>query len=76
MIKEHDRVVLQTDLPDDGLERGDVGTIVNVYGHGDAYDVEFITLVGETITVTTLLADQVRPVRKREITHARLVGKR
>ncbi|MBM4033271.1 MAG: DUF4926 domain-containing protein, partial [Planctomycetes bacterium] len=26
MIREHDRVVLTTDVPEEGLEAGDVGT--------------------------------------------------
>lgn len=71
MIKEHDRVVLKTSVPDDGLEAGDVGTVVHVYRDGQAYEVEFVTLDGRTAAVVTLEASQVRPVSHREITHAR-----
>lgn len=71
MIKEHDRIVLTTGLCEEGLEAGDVGTVVHVYKHGEAYEVEFMTLDGETIAVATLLASQVRPVSRREMTHAR-----
>ena len=71
MIKEHDRIVLKTDLPADGLEAGDVGTVVHIYADGAAYEVEFTTLDGDTAAVVTVEADQARPVHKREITHAR-----
>jgi hypothetical protein len=71
MIKEHDRVVLTVPIPAEGLEAGDVGTVVHIYKDGLAYEVEFITLDGNTAAVVTLEAAQVRPVGKREITHAR-----
>jgi hypothetical protein len=71
MIKEHDRVVLKTRVPDKGLEAGDVGTVVHIYRDGRAYEVEFTTLEGKTAAVVTVEVPQVRPVGKREITHAR-----
>ena len=71
MIREHDRVVLTTPVASEGLEAGDVGAVVHIYRDGEAYEVEFVTLDGRTATVVTLEADQVRPVNKREITHAR-----
>ena len=70
-IKEHERVVLKTPVPAEGLESGDVGTVVHVYRDGLAYEVEFTTLAGKTAAVVTLEAGQVRPVSAREITHAR-----
>jgi uncharacterized protein DUF4926 len=71
MIKEHERVVLKVPVPAEGLEAGDVGTVVHIYRDGKAYEVEFTTLDGNTAAVVTLEASQVRPVGKREITHAR-----
>jgi hypothetical protein len=71
MIKEHDRVVLTTAIPAERLEAGDVGTVVHVYRDGQAFEVEFTTLDGETAAVVTVEAAQVRSVHKREITHAR-----
>ena len=71
MIKEHDRVVLKTDVPAAGLKAGDVGTVVHLYGDRKAFEVEFLTLDGRTAAVVTLEAGQVRPVGPREITHAR-----
>jgi Domain of unknown function (DUF4926) len=71
MIKEHERVVLKTPVRAEGLGAGDVGTVVHVYRGGLAYEVEFVALDGHTAAVATLDAEQVRPVTRREITHAR-----
>jgi len=71
MIKEHKRVVLKSAVPAAGLEAGDVGSAVHVYRDGHAYEVEFTTLDGNTAAVVTVEAAQVRPVHRREITHAR-----
>ena len=71
MIREHERVVLKAPVPAEGLEAGDVGTVVHLDRDGLAYEVEFTTLEGKTAAVVTLEASQVRPVGKREITHAR-----
>jgi len=73
MIRELDSVVLKSDLPEQGLKQGDVGTVVMVHRGGDGFEVEFIALDGETIAVVTLLASQVRPTRRREIAHARVL---
>ena len=73
MIKELDSVVLSADLPDLDLAAGDVGTVVMVHDAGRGYEVEFVTLDGETIAVVTLEADRVRPIGRREIAHARRV---
>ncbi len=74
MIKELDNVVLTSDIPEHGLARGDIGTVVMVHAKGAGYEVEFVTLDGETIAVTTLLASQVRPIDHKEIAHARRVA--
>jgi hypothetical protein len=70
MIRELDSVVLTADLPAQGLKRGDVGTVVLLH-QGGGYEVEFMTLDGETVAVLSLAADQVRPIGRREIAHAR-----
>jgi hypothetical protein len=71
MIKEHDRIVLTKAIPDEGLEVGDVGTVVHVYGDGKAFEVEFTTLDGRTAAVATVDASALRPVTSHEITHSR-----
>jgi hypothetical protein len=72
MMKELDTVVLTADLPEYGLSAGDLGTVVLVHKHG-GYEVECMTLDGETIAVVSLSPTQVRSVGRREIAHARLV---
>lgn len=71
MIKEHDRVVLLEDVPEEGLKAGDVGTVVHVYRQGEAFEVEFMTLDGGTVAIVALPALQVRTVSSRDITHVR-----
>jgi len=72
-IREQDSVVLTEDCPEHGLSKGDIGTVVLTHKNGAGYEVEFVTLQGETIAVVTLTAAQVRNVGRREIAHARLV---
>ena len=71
MIKEHDIIVLTEDVPDEGLTAGDVGTVVHIHNQGEGYEVEFVTFAGQTIAVASLLARQVRPVSKHDISHVR-----
>jgi hypothetical protein len=71
MIKEHDCVVLTADLPEEKLEAGDIGTVVHIHKGGVAYEVEFMTLTGETVAVVTVQASQVRAFNRRELAHAR-----
>ena len=71
MIKELDRIILKSDLPEHNLKSGDIGTVVLVHGNGDGYEVEFVSLDGETVAVVSLYADQVRPIGRGEIAHAR-----
>lgn len=71
MIREHDRVVLTEPVSSLRLESGDVGTIVHVHSGGAAFEVEFVSLDGETSIVSTVKASALRPVLKREIPHVR-----
>lgn len=73
MIRELDRVVLTVDVPDHGLKSGDVGTVVLAHDR-KGFEVEFMTLAGETLAVVSLFPEQVRPIGRREIAHARPVG--
>jgi hypothetical protein len=45
-----------------------------VHDQGAAYEVEFLTLAGETLAVLTLTAAQVRPAAADEIPHVRHVA--
>ncbi len=71
MIREHDIVVLTQDMPAEGLSAGDAGTVVHVHPNSAGYEVEFMTLNGQTIAVVTVMARQVRAVTRRDIVHVR-----
>lgn len=73
-IKELDPVVLTEDLPAEGLRSGDVGWVMLVHRGGAGFEVEFVTLGGETVSVVTLDAGSVRPVGPKEIAHVRAVA--
>jgi hypothetical protein len=70
-INEHDCVVLTADLPGEGLETGDVGTVIHLHKRGAAYEVEFTTLDGRTLTVATVESKNLRPVSGRDVAHVR-----
>jgi hypothetical protein len=65
-IKELDTVVLETDLPDHDLKRGDIGAVVQIYSRA-AIEVEFVTASGHTQALVTLTPTQVRPVGPKDI---------
>ena len=65
MIKELDTVVITVDLPERRLKKGDVGTVVLLHGSA-GYEVEFLTLGGDTLAVVSLSKDQVRSPSSRE----------
>ncbi len=71
MIKEFDQVILAIDKPELNLKKGDIGTVVMVHDGGKGYEVEFVTLDGQTLSVETLKSNQIREIRKREIAHVR-----
>jgi len=71
MIKEHDCIVLLEDLPENSLKAGDIGTVVHIHQGGAGYEVEFMTLAGETVAVITLLPSQLRPIARRDLAHVR-----
>lgn len=71
MIKELDTIVLTKDLPEHHLSKGDVGAVVMVYNNGEAYEVEFVTLNGETIAVETINATFIRAVNNKDVMHVR-----
>jgi Domain of unknown function (DUF4926) len=73
-IVELGTVVLVRDVPEHGLRKGDVGTVVHCYADGRAFEVEMMTGDGTTIAVLTLPPTDVRPLGSREILHAREVA--
>ena len=73
MIKELDSVILDINLPNSPLKKGDLGTVVLIYEHGKGYEVEFNTLDGKSIDVVTLLKSQIREIKHKEIAHVRKI---
>ncbi|HYE64752.1 MAG TPA: DUF4926 domain-containing protein [Pyrinomonadaceae bacterium] len=66
-IKVLDVVALTKDIPEHGLRRGEVGTVVERWKDG-AYEVEFSDDTGEPYAFVALRADQLIPLyyRKRD----------
>jgi len=71
MITEHASVILTEDIPGMRLEAGDVGVVVHVHRNGEAYEVEFMTLDGGTVSIETLAASQVREALSMDVPHVR-----
>ncbi len=64
MLEEHDRIVLTEDLASGRLKGGDVGTIVHIHRDGEAFEVEFLALDGNTAAVATV------PASSSDLVHA------
>jgi hypothetical protein len=57
-LKLFDVVALTTDLPEENLFSGQVGTIVEVYNDGEAFEAEFVDKAGYTYGLLTLRPEQ------------------
>jgi hypothetical protein len=68
-----DVVVLNTDLPAQGLKRGDLGAVVDVYSP-DALEVEFVTASGRTQALITLRSSDIREVGDDDLVAVRPAG--
>lgn len=71
MIEELDSVALTADVPEHGLEPGDVGRVVHRYRSGEGYEVEFLAGDGSTVAVLTLGTDDLRPLERSDTFHVR-----
>jgi hypothetical protein len=63
-------VVLERDLPNSNLRRGDLGTVVEVY-EPDGVEVEFLDLSGDTRDIVTLNVSDVRVATQLELARRR-----
>lgn len=68
-----DVAVLNTDLPAQGLKRGDLGAVVDVYGP-DAIEVEFVAASGRTKALITLKSSDIREVGDDDLVAVRPAG--
>jgi Domain of unknown function (DUF4926) len=74
MLREHDIIALTRAVPEEGLEAGDIGTIIAVHKGGEGYTLEFMTISGKTVAIATVEAAAVRPIKDQEIASARQVA--
>ena len=72
MIHKLEPAILVKDYPDQGLVKGNMGAVVMVHDGGKAFEVEFVTLAGDTLGVLTLTADEIRPISVRAVPHVRV----
>jgi hypothetical protein len=71
---ELDTVVLDRDLPEHDLRRGDLGAIVTTR-EPDGIEVEFVTASGRTQALVTLTESDVRSVGDRDLLSVRTLGR-
>ena len=69
-LRELETVVLQRDLPEHGLKKGDLGTVVMLQKSG-AVEVEFLRANGHTQAVVGLGTGDVRKASDRDVIAAR-----
>jgi hypothetical protein len=58
MLQLFDTVALLESKPDLGLERGQVGAVVEIYNHGEAFEVEFSDNSGRTYALAALRPEE------------------
>ena len=69
-----DCVVLTREIPEEGLCKGDVGTIVEVYPR-DGIEVEFVLESGDTAAVLSLETSDVRPIANNDLPTVRTMDR-
>jgi hypothetical protein len=73
-FRELETVVLERDIPERGLRRGDLGAVVELY-EPDRLDVEFVRASGKTQALVTLKTSDVRGVRDEDLVSVRSVAR-
>jgi len=69
-------VVLRKDLPEKGLKKGDVATVVERHEHPgaeDGYSLEIFNALGDTMAVVTVPESLIGPLTKDEVFTVRSV---
>ncbi len=66
-------IVLARDLPEHGLQEGDLGAVVQLYAP-DGLEVEFVTAAGKTRALVTLTPDDIRKVEDTDLIAVRSMG--
>jgi hypothetical protein len=68
-----DTVVLEKDLPQHGLRRGDLGAVVELYVP-DGLVVEFVRASGQTQALVELSTADVRPIQELDLVAVRTLA--
>ncbi len=69
-VNELETVVLDRDLPEHGLRKGDLGAVVQVYSP-ENLEVEFVTASGRTQALVSLSTTDVRQVGDEDLVSIR-----
>jgi hypothetical protein len=74
------QVALTRDIPEDGLRKGDVATVVDHHkqpepGGEDGYSIEVFNAVGDTIVVTVVPESAIEALRDDQVLSVRLLAK-
>jgi hypothetical protein len=67
-------VVLERDLPEHGLRRGDLGAVVEVH-EPDGLEVEFVRASGRTQALVELTTRDVRAIRDEDLISVRTLDR-
>ena len=60
-LKNYSTVILLTDrFKEEGVKTGDIGTIIEVYNNGEAYEVDFSNEKGITIAQIVVLENELK----------------
>jgi hypothetical protein len=65
-FNELETVVLDRDVPEHGLRKGDLGTVVQLYD-ADGLEVEFVSAAGKTAALVTLQQADLRAVAEGDL---------
>ncbi len=75
--KLFEEVVLTKDIPEKGLKKGDVATIVEYHpvpDGEDGYSLELFNALGDTIAVITVAQSAIEPLTENEIFSVRSIA--
>ena len=72
--KSYTEIVLLKDVPEKGLKKGDIATIVEHHpadASEDGYSLEVFNAIGDTIAVVTVQESDIAPLKEDEILSVR-----
>jgi hypothetical protein len=73
-FRELETVVLERDIPERGLRKGDLGAVVELYDP-DGLEVEFVRASGKTQALVELKTNDVRSVRDEDLVSVRSIAR-